>query len=57
MALNSKIEIHIVNGRLKLITSLDPVLASLCMMKVAIKLLEEQATKKGSVIDIGGLLM
>jgi hypothetical protein len=56
MALNGKIEVLVVNGRLNLVTSLDPVLVSLCLMKVAIKLLEEQATKSGSVISIGGLL-
>jgi hypothetical protein len=56
MALNGKIEVFVVNGRLNLVTSLDPVLVSLCLMKVAIRLLEDQVTKSGSVISIGGLL-
>ncbi len=56
MALNGKIEVLVVNGRLSLVTSLDPVLVSLCLMKVAIKLLEDQVTKSGSVISIGGLV-
>jgi hypothetical protein len=56
MSLNGKIEVLVVNGRLNLVTSLDPVLVSLCLMKVAIKLLEDQVTKSGSVISIGGLM-
>jgi hypothetical protein len=56
MALNGKIEVLVVNGRLNLVTSLDPVLVSLCLMKIAIKLIEDQVTKSGSVISIGGLV-
>jgi hypothetical protein len=57
MALNGKIEVHVVNGRLNLITSLDPVLVALCLIKVASKLLEEQVGKPGSNIQIAGLVM
>lgn len=57
MALNGRIQIFIVDGRIKMETSLDPVLVALVCEKVSIKLLEEQVMKKGSILEIGGLMM
>lgn len=58
--LNGKIDIRVIQGRIRLETSLDPVIVALCCCKVAIRLLEEQCSKPGSVIelkDISGLVM
>jgi hypothetical protein len=54
---NGDIKIYIRNGRVGAETSMDPVLASLCLIKVAIKLLEEQVSGGSSLLKIEGLVI
>jgi hypothetical protein len=57
--LNGKIDIRVINGRIRCETSLDPVLVALICEKVSIRVLEEQVSAKSPLLNIKelGLIM